>query len=530
MQHNETIRREVEELEHKRRKKDVLADEYNQFNFFDARIPDDINSAVGFEKWLGSLARADRDLLYLGHDVLMREDAGLAPRELYPDKLEAVGKLFPLAYHFEPGHEEDGVTVTVPLELLNTLDPGRLQWLVPGLLREKLIALIRQLPKPQRRSLTPVPVFAEALVESIQGNSQRSLLEECADGLNKMTGMEILPQDLDEEAIADHLRFRICVSGKDGKIIAQGRDLQSLQEELGNKAQRRFMDRHGASFNRDAVTSWEFGELETCVTTADGTRAWPALVDQEAAVGLRLFDTVQEAALSHVEGIRRLLALNLTDKLNYLAKHHGLTREALLTWSSLGSTTDLVQDLVWKNLCDTAGNVSGIRDKAAFEALRGQVRSAMGHSFLQLAGQLNDLLPLCGHVFGRLSGEIESRWPDVCAEVDSQMQDLVYPGFLADLEPGRLSHYPRYLMGIMERLDQLEQNPQRDHQRMALVAPWWQAYLGALEEGVPYDEAMDNFRWLLEEYRISLFAQGLGTDGKVSEKRLEAAWKKTGPG
>jgi ATP-dependent helicase HrpA len=143
---------------------------------------------------------------------------------------------------------------------------------------------------------------------------------------------------------------------------------------------------------------------------------------------------------------------------------------------------------------------------------------------------LNELLPLCGQVYGRLSGETGSRWTDVSAEIGSQMEDLVYPGFLADLEPGRLAHYPRYLRGMMERLDQLEQNPQRDRQRMSLVKPWWQAYLGALEEGAPYDENMDAFRWLLEEYRISLFAQRLGTDGKVSEKRLATVWKKVGPG
>jgi len=530
MQHNETIRAEVEELEHKRRKRDVLADEHAQFEFFEARIPHDVNSATAFEKWLLGLGDDGRELLYLGHDVLMREDAGLAPQELFPDMLEVSGRPFPLEYHFEPGHEKDGVTVTVPLELLNTLDPGRLQWLVPGLLRDKLIALIRQLPKPQRRSLTPVPAFADALLEALQGPQQRPLLEECAHGLKKMTGMEILIQDLDEGAIADHFRFRICVTDQDGSVIAQGRDLQSLQDELGKKARRRFMDHQGQSFNRDGATSWVFGQLESCITTPDGTRAWPALVDQKTAVGLRLFDTPFDAALSHVDGVRRLLGLKLADKLNYLRKHHGLTRDALLVWSSLGSTADLIHELAWKSLCETAGDVISIRDEAAFEALSHRVRNEIGSNCLRLAGLLNELLPLCGRVHGKLSGDVGSRWTDVSAEIGSQMEDLVYPGFLADLEPDRLSHYPRYLRGIMERLDQLVQNPQRDRQRMTLVEPWWQAYLEALQEGAPYDETLDAFRWLLEEYRISLFAQRLGTDGKVSEKRLVDAWKKTGIG
>jgi ATP-dependent helicase HrpA len=529
-QHNETIRAEVEELEHKRRKRDVLADEHAQFEFFDARIPDDVNSATTFKKWLMGLGNEGRELLYLGHEVLMREDAGLAPQELFPDFLDVRGQLFPLEYHFDPGHEHDGVTLTVPLELLNTLDPGRLQWLIPGLLRDKLIALIRQLPKPQRRSLTPVPTYADALLESLQDKRQRPLLVECASHLKKMTGMDIQAHDLDEAAIADHFRFRICVRDQDGEMIAQGRDLQSLQEELGNQARRRFMDRQGQSFNRDGATDWDFGELEACMTTADATSAWPALVDQESAVGLRLFDTRQEAVMSHMDGIRRLLALKLADKLSYLYKHHGLTRDSLLVWSSLGSTTDLIHELAWKSLCETAGDVSNIRNESDFEALCHRVRNEVGRSCIQLAGLLNELLPLCGLVYGKLSGDTGSRWTDACAEISSQMEDMVYPGFLADLEPGRISHYPRYLRGIMERLDQLEQNPQRDRQRMNLISPWWQAYLKALEEGAPYDETLDDFRWLLEEYRISLFAQGLGTEGKVSEKRLAAFWKQTGLG
>jgi len=528
--HNETIRREVEKLEHKRRKRDVLADEHTQFEFFDARIPADVNSAAAFEKWLVGLGDQGRELLYLGHDVLIRQDAPLAPQELFPDKLEVSGRQFPLEYHFEPGHEKDGVTVTVPLELLNTLDPGRLQWLVPGMLRDKLIALIRQLPKPQRRSLTPVPAYADALLEAIQGPQQRPLLEQCAQCLKKMTGMEIHPQDFDEEAIADHFRFRICITDHVGRVIAQGRDLQSLQDELGKQAQRRFMDRQGQGYNRDGATSWVFGQLESAVSTPDGTRAWPALVDQETAVGLRLFDTPYDAALSHIDGVRRLLSFKLADKLNYLRKHHGLSRDALLVWSSLGSTTGLVQELAWKSLCETAGEVSGIRDEAAYEALSHRVRNETGGNCLRLAGLLNELLPLCGRVYGKLSGDIGSRWKDVSAEITCQMEDLVYPGFLADLEPGRLDHYPRYVKGVVERLDQLLQNPHRDRQRMTLVEPWWQAYQEALQGGAPYDETLDTFRWLLEEYRISLFAQRLGTDGKVSEKRLAAAWEKTGLG
>jgi ATP-dependent helicase HrpA len=245
---------------------------------------------------------------------------------------------------------------------------------------------------------------------------------------------------------------------------------------------------------------------------------------------MRLFDTWEDAVLSHIDGVRRLLALHLADKLNYLAKHHGLSKDAMLVWSALGSSTQLVRELAWKSLCEAAGDLSTVLDEAAFETLCSGVRNELGKTELQLADLLNQLLPVYGRVSARLSETFESRWPVVSDDVRSQMDDLVYPGLLADLEPGRLSHYPRYLRGIEERLEQLEQDPNRDRQRLAQIQPWWDRYIAALEQGALYDELLDAFRWLLEEYRVSLFAQRLGTDGKVSEKRLAQAWMDTGLG
>ena len=527
MTHNEKIRQEVEELEHKRRKRDVLADEHAQYDFFDARLSDSVNSAASFEQWLTGLDESERGRLYLGHDVLMRDGAGSAPEELFPDRLTVAGQKFPLEYHFEPGHERDGVTLSVPLELLNILDPGRLQWLVPGLLRDKLVALIKQLPKPLRRSLTPAPSFADALMERLSNRQNRPMIEECATALQNMTGLSVSAADLDEASIADHYRFNICVIDENAELIAQGRDLSSLQETLGHVARRRFMDNQGEAYRQDGETSWVFGKLERTVTTADGNTAWPALVDQETAVGLRLFDTYEDAALSHMDGVRRLLALNLSDKLLYLSKHHGLSREALLVWSALGSSQQLIADLVWKSLAETAGDLHQVLDKDAYEALCLRVRNELGKTALRFSDLLNEALAVYGRLSARLSDSFESRWPDASSDVASQLDDLVYPGFLADLGPGRLVHYSRYLRGIEERLEQLEQNPGRDRQRQAQIQPWWDRYTDALERGALYDEQLDAFRWLLEEFRVSLFAQKLGTDGKVSEKRLAQAWRIT---
>jgi ATP-dependent helicase HrpA len=526
--HNEAIRAEVEALEHKRRRRDVLADEAAQFEFFDARIPGDVNSGRSFEKWLGGLGEKGRNLLYLGHDVLMREDAGLAPLELFPDEWRAGGRSFPLEYHFAPGHPRDGVTLTVPLESLNLLRPGRLEWLVPGLLRDKLVALIKQLPKPLRRSLTPAPAFADALMEAMQEKESESMLQACAEQIVRLTGLQLSRRDFDEDAIEDHFKFFIRVVDPRGEVLESGRDLQRIQEKLGKKAQRSFMDRQGAAFNKDGLVEWSFGKLPAEVETADGARAWPALVDQGSSAGLRLFDTRGEAVQSHIEGVLRLVALHMPDKLRYLCSHHGLSSDAQLAWTALGSVAELVDDLARRSLADTCGEVSAVRNPEQFEALCARVRNAVGRTQLTLVDKLNECLPLYSKLVKRIQGGPGSKWPATCEDIESQLADLIYPGFLSELGEGRLDHLPRYLQSIEERLFQLEQNPARDAQRMAQIEPWWQHYLEALEQGLEYNEPLDTFRWLVHEYRVSLFAQRLGTAEKVSAKRLADAWSQCG--
>ncbi|MBT8057522.1 MAG: ATP-dependent RNA helicase HrpA [Gammaproteobacteria bacterium] len=526
-EHNERIRAEVEAMEAKRRKRDVLADERVLFDFFDARVPEEVTGAKRFERWLSGLRQSDRELLYLGHDVLMRDDAGGAPQELFPDELQVRGRLFALSYHFEPGADDDGVTLTVPLELLNTLDAGRLQWLVPGLLRDKLTALIRQLPKPMRRSLTPAPNFADALAEVLREHGGQPMLEALSAEIHRMTGLEVPMSELDERRIDPHFRFLLRVENREGECLARSRDLDELQEQLGRKAQRRFMDRQGAAYNRDGETDWAFTTLEARVTTGSGAVAFPALVDQEKGVGLRLFDTWEEAAHAHSEGVIRLLRFRLADKLKYLASHHGLDRRAQMSWSSVDSPARLAASLVLRSLEDAAGEVTGVRDEAAFDALCDRVRTSIGKIANDYAALLNEALGLYGELAPRVSRLARTR-PDVHHDTSTQLDDMLYAGFLQDLFPGRLQHYPRYLRALRERLDQLELDPAKDAARQALISPWWARYLEALEAGQLYDQAMDSYRWLVEEYRVSVFAQKLGTAEKVSDKRLSAAWRATG--
>lgn len=354
------------------------------------------------------------------------------------------------------------------------------------------------------------------------------MLEVCALELRRMTGLEVSPGELDESRIEDHFRFMVRVENREGEVLANGRDLAGLQERLGQKAQRRFMDRQGAGYNRDGEKSWTFGELETRITTGGGTIAFPALVDQDDAVGLRLFDTWEEAAHSHAAGVIRLLRIHLPDKLRYLGNHHGLGHASQMTWSSIDSPSRLVADLVLRCLVDTAGDLGGIRTESDFDSLCKIVRRDIGRTVQKFSAILDESLRIYGKLAPRVYGGLENSRPEAFADISTQLEDLFYPGFLGDLFPGRLEHYPRYLRALEERLAHLAQDPVRDSERMGRIEPWWSRYLGALESGHPYDEAMDAFRWLIEEYRVSVFAQRLRTAEKVSEKRLDDAWQRTG--
>jgi ATP-dependent helicase HrpA len=528
LKNNLQVREEVEELEHKRRKHDVMADESALFDFFDSRVPEDVCDSIGFEKWLKQLGKEGRQQLYLSHDILMREEAGLAPEELYPDTLQVGVQQLPLQYVFKPGDEADGVTVTVPLELLNTLTQAQLQWLVPGLLRDKVIALIKNLPKPQRRVLTPVPQFADAALERLGNASQAALLPALAKALEAMTGLEIDAGIFDEGQLPDYLRFRIEVLDEKGQRIAVSRDLEKLQQDFGQKAQRRFMDRLGGDSQRDGERDWVFGDLPHSILARDETgretQAWPAVVDQDDAVGMRLFDTAEEAALEHHHGVLRLLAIKLNSKLRNLRKHHGLSAKSLLAWSAMGSSETLLDDLVQSSLVLAAGKRAyKVRDESAFEALLAEVRSELGIVFRGQAGHLDKALEIWAELNGALDEDYFNFRAEVFNDMRSQLDDMVYEGFLGELSAPRLAHYPRYLEAMRIRLQSVELDPQRDAVRMREVGPFWQQYLELLEQGREYDEAMDGFRWLIEEFRVSLFAQQLGSKTKVSVQRMQKA-------
>lgn len=525
VQANQKVCADVEMMEHKRRVRDVLADEDQIAAFFDSKLPPTVCDERSLKAWLKSGGDDAESQMRLHREDVIRPRAGKVAKSDWPDRFSSQGHWLQLRYHFEPGDRADGVSLVVPLDLLNTLDSGALQWLVPGLLLEKITALIKVLPKVLRRSLVPAPHYAEAVAARLGTIGDAPLLESVAQELTRLGGLQIEATDFDESALPVHLRMRVVLLDAEGEFLDESRDVADLQARYGTQARRGFMDRQGANWNRDGARSWDFGDLPESVTTTDGVSAWPALVDQDDSVGLRLFDTLDDALIAHQGGVLKLLMLHCADKLRYLQKNHGISSSSLLAWAPMGSAVNLVADLARSSLAKTAGHSAMLtRSEGAFSQLCTEVRRDLGRGFQSDARLLEQVLRCLVRVQEGLHALAAGKRELVQDDLDGQINDLLYDGFLLDLEPGRLEDYPRYLEALCVRIERLDIDPGRDARLSMQLAPWWQRYQQRLLAGADYDEALDEYRWLIEEYRVSLFAQGLGTRIKTSPKRLEKAW------
>ncbi|MCF6224783.1 MAG: ATP-dependent RNA helicase HrpA [Xanthomonadales bacterium] len=524
-QSNQLLIAEVSSHEDKRRSHDVLVDEKVLFDFFDARLPESINSVKTLEKWLQGLGSKERDVLLYSRDLLVQENAGLAAEDEFPEFLSLAGQQYELIYCFDPRDARDGVSFQLPLHQLNTLEDARLQWLVPGLLREKVIALIKTLAKPLRRGLTPAPQFADAFLQRAGYQSEQALLSVLSDEFSAISGLEIVATDWDESRLDKHLRFNIQLTDKSG-VIEESRSLKELKQQFGIQARQKFMHREGREWHRDGLKEWNFGDVPGTVQTPGGSKAWPALVDQKNGVGLRLFDNPAEANTTQQAGITRLLLLKLTDKLKYLRKNSGLSQATKMIYLALSEEGHAkpAEDLLLSVLNDLVSGFGNVRSESQFDQLAALVAKQWVPECNKLAQVFNQVMLAYQQAGLQVDTTLAKRFPAVWEDVSSQLEDMVYAGFLEDVDAVVLRQYPRYLEAIAIRLQRLAQDPEKDAVRMQQAAPFWQRYLQWLEEEGTYTPELDNYRWLLEEFRVSLFAQELGTQQKVSIQRLEKAW------
>jgi len=483
-------------------------------------------SVAHFDTWWWTQRQVDEHWLDLTLDDLV---AGEADTGGFPSRWRVGDLDLAVDYTFDPGSGRDGVTVTIPLAALNRVGPEPFTWQVPGLREELATALVRGLPKQWRTQLVPAPDTARRALARI-GTLETAEPFWLALGraLMGLTGVPVPAEAWAADAVDDHLRVRFEVVGTDGKVLAAGRDLTALREELGGQVAAT-LNRAASHLVHPGATDWQFDTLPERIDRP--VVGYPSLVDRADRVGVQVFADEESARRSHRAGVRRLIALTTVDPTNWVvARLSNRTKLALAT-SPYSSVPALLADARLKAIGDGVGDQdvwSQVRDAPAFERLRDRVRP-------EVAAAMQRAVDLAGEVLLRL-GEVRQRLPGVPEpvhrDIEEQLAGLVYPGFIA-ATPSR--HWPRlpvYLAAVLRRLDTLGGNPAREAESLAVIADLEDEYAercAAFPPG-PLPEPVDEVGWLIEELRVGLFAQGLGTAVPVSAKRVRAALSGIRPG
>ncbi|KUZ18697.1 ATP-dependent RNA helicase HrpA [Burkholderia diffusa] len=581
--HNRKLLADIEQLEHKSRRQDVLVDDELIYAYYDQAIPEGIHTGAAFERWYrdevrkGGQAEEKQRLLYLSRDDLMRHEAAGVTTELFPKRATMAGVEMALTYHFEPGTPRDGVTLAVPLYALNQVDARRCEWLVPGMLKEKVQLLLKSLPQKLRRHCVPLPEYAAGFVERTgrERFGAGGLVEALIADVRGETQVAMKTADFKLETLPAHLFMNFKVIDEHGRQLAMGRNLAQLRQDLGAQAQQQFQkiaaastiapggeagegDVHdapalaaapasakggkpgkgaaphtaapadaGATALYENLTTWNFGKLPELLEIrrrGQTLYGYPALVDRGTHCDVEVFDSPEEAARIHRAGLRRLFALQLKEPIKFLEKNLPGLREMAMQYMSLGTQDELRDQLI-----DTALDRACLQDPLPDDDASFHARRDEGRSRLNLLAQ--EIARLVGQILAEYAGlakKLAQAKPFAQAHADLQQQLAAMVGkrFVIDTPYVQLAHFPRYLKGIALRIDKLKADPARDAKQSGELLPLVQQYQRAVSQrGGVADPRLAEFRWLLEELRISLFAQELRTPMPVSVKRLHKVWE-----
>ena len=530
--HNQKLTQEIGELEAKARRLDILVDEESLFQFYDATIPSDVYSGPAFEKWRIAAEKTQPNLLFFNKQQLMRHDAERITAERFPETMLIDGVTLSLRYHFAPGEPDDGVTALVPLPVLQQLHPQRFDWLVPGLLLDKITALLKCLPKSLRRNFVPVPTYAQACFDALTP-SDVSLKEALTQHLKRMTGVSVASSEWNAGDLPLHLSMHYRVIDEQGKELASGRDLRALQQQFARNTEHLFADMASEQFDRSDITRWDFGELPEVVEVQRGglvLNAYPALVDQGQSVALQLADSPDKARQWSRRGLLRLIALNIAPQLKALRKNIPHAQRMCLHYAAFGQCERLLEDLIDAGLHQTfMADDPQVHTAEQFDELLKR-RSTLVSDAQRLCDVVDATLTRLHMVQARLKKITQPLWLPAVGDINVQLKALIYDGFISATPWSWLQQFPRYLAAIERRLDKLVQDPNKDRQLSVEVKKQWDQYLQRSHRHAQLgieDPELTRFRWLIEELRVSLFAQELKTIEPVSVKRLDAVWRHT---
>ena len=531
LRHNLSLVKELEELESRTRRRDILVDEEVLFDFYAARLPDNCYTAGRLQSWLKQHPDAQTDL-HVTRDVLLVRDPGIAVGEQFPDRLEYQDMSFKLSYQFEPGQLGDGVSVTVPVALLNRAPRYLFGWLVPGLLREKCIQLVKALPKEKRKKLVPAPDFVDrALLQ--MAPVDKDLLEVLAARLASIGGIVLGRQDWQEAKLEDYYHMNIRVVDAQGSLLQQGRDLGALVQQFRTDTRQSISATAQASPARENITRWDFGDLPREWRFAQAgveIVSYPALVARQDKVAIELCDYEYEAHSMHRLGVLRLLRLGNAQQVKYLRKQLLRGNE----FSLLVARAQLQRDKLIEDLVDGAYiqamdlNQTLPFAEQAYRAMEARGRGKVVGFANDLETMLSSTLGSLGTIRQRLAAMAPGKWSDTCDDINGQLSHLMSESFLRDSPAASLAQYPRYMKALEIRLERLSGQYPKDQKNGQLLQEVTQPLIdmqGKHPDLLSRCSQASEYRWMLEEFRVSLFAQSLGTKQAVSVKRLQEKWR-----
>ena len=523
---NQQLIREVEELEHKSRRRDILVDERTLFEFYDQRIGTDVVSQKHFDTWWKKAEKQDPELLNFERSFLINDDAEQVSKLDFPNFWHQGNLKLKLTYQFEPGTDADGVTVHIPLPLLNQVEMTGFDWQIPGLREELVIALIKSLPKSYRRNFVPAPNYAQAFL----GRAvplEKPLLDTLIYELHRMTGVTVEAEHWHWEQIPSHLKMTFRVVDENGKKIAESMNLDELKFSLKDRVQESISAVADDGIEQSGLHIWSFAELPQCYEQKQrgfSVKAFPAIVDEKDAVGIKLFETEFEQAVAMQQGLRRLLLLNVPSPIKYL--HEKLPNKAKLGlyFTPFGRVLDLIDDCIACAVDKLIADFGGfVWNEEGFDKLRDFVRENVNEVTVDIAQKVEQILTLTHQLNQRLKGKMDFTMAFALSDMKSQIAGLIYQGFVQKSGYARLPDLLRYLQAIDKRMDKLVQDMNRDRAAMLRVEQVQQAYqqlLAKLPKSKPISDEVAEIRYMIEELRVSLFAQQLGTKYQVSDKRI----------
>ncbi|WP_349262260.1 ATP-dependent RNA helicase HrpA [Actinocrinis sp.] len=525
---NRKLLGEVEELENRARRRDIAVHDDAIFAFYDQRVGKDVVSAAHFDRWWKETRRESPQLLDFDRAMLVNERAGAVLEDDYPD-LWRQGRLrFKLTYQFEPGADADGVTVHVPLAVLNQVEPVGFDWQIPGLREELVTELIRSLPKPIRRSFVPAPNYAKALLDRLP-TREGALLDGLEREMRRMGAPGLEREDWDLEKVPEHLKMTFRVVNERGGKIAEDKDLEALKLRL--KAQvRESISAAADDLERTGLKGWEFGTIARTFEQhrlGVAMKAYPALVDEGVSVGIRLLDTEEEQAESTRLGTRRLLMLTVPSPTRSMLAALDNREKLALGTNPYGPVPKLFENCVacaTDYLIDRHGGV--VWDAEGFARLRDEVREELAETAETVVKLAAAVLAAAHELDRRLRGTVSLSLLPSFNDARAQLAGLVRPGFIAETGYEQLAHVPRYLRALSYRLDKMVDEPYRDQANLAKIQQLegeYEAAVARVPRGHRPGAELLRARWMLEELRVSLFAQQIGTAYPVSEKRVRKA-------